>query len=103
LIKALTPFARRKVLVLASQCTYGSTYHRYKGGNALIEAGALTWFKKSCGEPSLAFGFRFIPWERFRPDLVKMLQLCTIVAGAVNEFKLDSGSTAKMVGHALLT
>jgi L-asparaginase len=42
LIKVLTSFARRKVLVLATQCTYGSTHHRYEGGKALIEAGALT-------------------------------------------------------------
>jgi L-asparaginase/Glu-tRNA(Gln) amidotransferase subunit D len=53
LIKALAPFARRKVLVLVSQCTYGSTHHRYEGGKALIEAGALTAGNMTiCGRPA---------------------------------------------------
>ncbi len=42
LVRALTGFARRKVLVLASQCLHGCVRHRYEGGVALMGAGALT-------------------------------------------------------------
>jgi L-asparaginase len=42
LVPALSRIARRSVLVLSSQCTYGRLGHRYEGGAALLRAGALS-------------------------------------------------------------
>ncbi len=42
LVPALARLAKRRLVVLASQCTYGAVAHRYEGGRALIRAGALS-------------------------------------------------------------
>ncbi len=42
LVAALSRLARRRLVVLASQCTYGRVRHRYAGGRALLRAGALS-------------------------------------------------------------
>ena len=42
LVPVLKRLARRKIVVLASQCTYGKTRHEYEGGALLMRSGALS-------------------------------------------------------------
>lgn len=42
LVPALTTLARRRVVVLASQCARGVVRHRYEGGQALVRSGAVS-------------------------------------------------------------
>lgn len=42
LVSALNRLAKKRLVVLASQCAYGEVRHQYEGGVALIRAGALS-------------------------------------------------------------
>lgn len=42
LVCALKRLARRRIVILASQCTYGKVSHKYEGGASLIQAGAIS-------------------------------------------------------------
>ncbi len=42
LVAPLVELARRRLVVVASQCPHGAVHHRYAGGAALLRAGALS-------------------------------------------------------------
>jgi L-asparaginase len=42
LVPVLSRLAKKRIVVLASQCTYGSVLHQYEGGAALMRNGALS-------------------------------------------------------------
>jgi len=45
LVPVLSSLARKKIVILASQCPYGRVRHQYEGGAALIKNGALSSHK----------------------------------------------------------
>ncbi|MDP3014023.1 MAG: asparaginase [Candidatus Subteraquimicrobiales bacterium] len=42
LVYVLKRLARKRIVILASQCAYGKVSHKYEGGASLIQAGAIS-------------------------------------------------------------